>query len=192
MSQPPEGSTPVTPMWHRVVGSRGLQLLAGFVLLGWALGQWLEAAGGAEAWGERLGVLGPVFLVPAQSLAAFTPLLGEVIAVANAALYGFWGGSSISFAAWLLAAWVQYGIARRTARDFDFDATHARLPTWMQRFPIDHPLFLIGVRLPLGGPIVNTAAGAFGVSLWRHTWCAAIGIAPRAMFFSALASGLPG
>ncbi len=113
-----------------------------------------------------------------------------MIGVTNAALYGFWPGTAMSFTAWLLTALLQYGIARRTARDFDFDASYARLPGWLRRFPVDHPVFLIGVRLPLGGPIVNTAAGVFGVSLWRHTWCAAVGILPRAMFFAGLGVGL--
>jgi uncharacterized membrane protein YdjX (TVP38/TMEM64 family) len=140
--------------------------------------------------GEELGPLGIPILIPLQALAAFTPLFGEMIGVASAGLYGFWLGTAMSCAAWMLTALVQYGIARRTARDFDFDASLARLPAWLRRFPVDHPMFLIGVRLPLGGPIVNAAAGIFGVSLWRHTWCAAVGILPRAMFFAGLGIGL--
>ena len=178
------------PLWKRMTGSRGLQLLCLFVLLGFGLGRWLEDAGGAQAVGEKLGLLGVPILVPFQALAAFTPLLGEMIAGTNAALYGFWLGTGMSFAAWMLTAQLQYAIARRTARDFDFDATYARLPAWLRSFPVDHPVFLIGVRLPLGGPIVNTAAGVFGVSLWRHIWCAAIGILPRALFFASLGVGL--
>jgi uncharacterized membrane protein YdjX (TVP38/TMEM64 family) len=178
------------PLWKRIATSRGLQLLGIFVLLGGGLGLWLRGAGGAEAVGRDLGALAIPLLIPAQSLAAFTPLFGEMIAGANAALYGFWLGTGMSFVAWMLTAQLQYGIARRTARDFDFDATYARLPAWLRRFPVDHPVFLIGARLPFGGPIVNTAAGVFGVSLWRHTWCAALGILPRAMFFASLGVGL--
>ena len=176
------------PLWKRVRDSRGLQLLSVFVLLGFGLGAWLEGTGGAQAVGEKLGLIGVPILIPVQALAAFTPLFGEMIAGANAALYGFWLGTGMSFAAWMLTAQLQYGIARRTAQDFDFDATYAR--RWLRRILDADPLFLIGVRLPLGGPIVNTAAGVFGVSLWRHTWCAAIGILPRAMFFTSLGVGL--
>jgi uncharacterized membrane protein YdjX (TVP38/TMEM64 family) len=178
------------PLWKRAAGSRGIQLLCLFVLLGLGLGRWLDDAGGAQSVGEGLGLLGVPTLISVQIVAAFTPVFGEMIAGANAALYGFWPGTGMSFVAWMLTAHLQYGIARRTARDFDFDATYARLPAWLRRFPVDHPVFLIGVRLPFGGPIVNAAAGAFGVSLWRHTWCAAIGILPRAMFFAGLGVGL--
>lgn len=140
--------------------------------------------------GEELGPLGIPVLITGQALAAFVPLFGEMIGVANAGLYGFWLGTAMNFAAWMATALIQYGIARRTARDFDFDASFARLPGWLRRFPVGHPMFLIGVRLALGGPIVNTAAGIFDVSLWRHAWCAAVGILPRAMLFASLGIGL--
>jgi uncharacterized membrane protein YdjX (TVP38/TMEM64 family) len=179
-----------SPVWRRVLASQGLRLAAGLAVFAWILHRWLEASGGPEALVGRYGMLAAAVLVPVQAVVTFVPLLGEMIALTNAALYGFWLGALLSWVAWMLTSLLQYGVVRGTAADFDLEATYQRLPQWMRRFPVSHPVFLIGVRIPFGGPIVNTAAGAFGVPLWRHLWCAAIGIAPRAMFFAGLAVGV--
>jgi uncharacterized membrane protein YdjX (TVP38/TMEM64 family) len=177
------------PIWRRILASRGLQLAGGLGAFAWILHRWLEWGGGPEALTARYGLLAAAILVPVQAVVTFVPLLGEMIAMTNAALYGFWLGSLLSWVAWMATSLLQYGVVRRTVSEFDLDATYERLPRWMRRFPAGHPVFLIGVRIPFGGPIVNTAAGVFGVPLWRHVWCAAVGIAPRAMFFAGLAVG---
>jgi uncharacterized membrane protein YdjX (TVP38/TMEM64 family) len=177
------------PTWRRILASRGLQFAGGLAAFAWILHRWLEASGGPEVLTDRYGLLAAAILVPVQAIVAFVPLLGEMIALTNAALYGFWLGALLSWVAWMAASVLQYGVVRRTVSDFDLDATYQRLPRWMRRFPVSHPVFLIGVRIPFGGPIVNTAAGVFRVSLWRHLWCAAVGIAPRAMFFAGLGVG---
>jgi uncharacterized membrane protein YdjX (TVP38/TMEM64 family) len=177
------------PLWRRILASRGLRLAAGLAAFAWILHRWLEAGGGPEALTARYGMQAAAVLVPVQAVVTFVPLLGEMIALTNAALYGFWLGALLSWIAWMATSLLQYGVVRRTVSDFDLEATYDRLPRWMRRFPVSHPVFLIGVRIPFGGPIVNTAAGFFGVSLWRHVWCAAVGIAPRAMFFAGLAVG---
>jgi uncharacterized membrane protein YdjX (TVP38/TMEM64 family) len=167
-----------------------MQSIVGLGVVSLLLVHALGSAGGAESLLDRLGMRAALVLVPIQALASFMPVSGETLAVANGALFGFWPGSLLSWGAWMLTSWLQYGVIRRTARDFDLDAHLGRLPDWLRRLPVDHPVFLIGVRIPFGGPIVNTAAGAFGVPLWRHSWCAAIGIAPRAMFFAGVGVGI--
>lgn len=178
------------PLWRRILASQGLRLAAGLAAFAWILHRGLEAGGGPETLTARYGMLAAAILVPIQAVVTFVPFLGEMIALTNAALYGFWLGALLSWVAWMLTSLLQYGVVRRTAADFDLEATYRRLPRWMRRFPVSHPVFLIGVRIPFGGPIVNTAAGAFGVPLWRHLWCAALGIAPRAMFFAGVAVGV--
>ena len=177
------------PVWRRILVSQGLRFAGGLAAFAWILHCWLETSGGPETLVARHGMLAAAILVPVQAIIAFVPLLGEMIAMTNAALYGFWLGALLSWIAWMAASVLQYGVVRRTISDFDLDATYQRLPRWMRRFPVSHPVFLIGVRIPFGGPIVNTAAGVFGVPLWRHLWCAAVGIAPRAMFFAGLGVG---
>jgi hypothetical protein len=185
------GSGPASrPLWRRMLGSRGLQALVGLLVFGLLLARWLDWIGGVEPLRERFGVHVAALVIPVHAVVSFVPLSGEMIAVANGLLFGFWLGSLFTWTAWMLTSLLQYAVVRRTARDFDFDTRHARLPAWLRSFPVDHPVFLIGVRVPFGGPIVNSAAGAFGVPLWRHTWCAAIGVAPRALFFAGIASGL--
>ncbi len=175
-------------LWRRVLASRGVHALAGLLVAGLILARFVEGGEGVASLHARFGARAGLVLVPVQALLSFAPVSGEVMAVAHGALFGFWLGSLFNWTAWMLASWLQYAAIRRTARDFDFDARHARLPRWLRRLPVDHPLFLIGVRIPFGGPIANAAAGAFGVSAWRHTWCAAVGNAPRAMFFAGLAA----
>ena len=91
----------------------------------------------------------------------------------------------MAWVGWMLAAFLQYELMRRTAEDFDFSGVQARMPSWLARFPVDHPAFLIvGRWLPAGSHIVNSAAGALGVPLWRHAWCSAIAIIPMALTVS--------
>jgi uncharacterized membrane protein YdjX (TVP38/TMEM64 family) len=173
-------------LFRRLLASRGVHALLGLLVVALVLARF--ASGDVAALRVRFGVMAGLVLVPLQALISFAPVSGEAMAVANGALFGFWLGSTWNWLAWMLAAWLQYAAIRRTARDFDFEARSARLPRWLRNLPADRPLFLIGVRILFGGPIPNAAAGAFGVSAWRHTWCAAVGNAPRAMFFAGLAA----
>lgn len=168
---------------------RGLGLLAGLLVASWVVARALEAAGGAEAVVAPLGAMGPLVLGALHALVAFTPFLGETLAVANALLYGLWGGAAISWCAWMVTSALQYEAVRLSLVDLDLDGATARLPAALRRVPMHHPLFLIGVRIPFGGPLANAAAAAAGVSLGRHLACAAVGIAPRALFFASLAAG---
>jgi uncharacterized membrane protein YdjX (TVP38/TMEM64 family) len=173
-------------LWRRALASRGVQSLAGLLAVALVLAHQVESGDGIAELHARFGARAALALVPVQALVSFAPVSGEVMATANGVLFGFWLGSLWNWLAWLGTAWLQYAAIRRSARDLDFAASPARLPRWLRRLPVDHPLFLIGVRIAFGGPIPNTAAAAFGVSPWRHTWCAAVGNAPRAMFFAGL------
>ncbi len=181
----------IAPLWRRIVTSRGVQLIAATVLLGGLLVMWIDAMGGVEGVRDRFGWYTAVILVPVQALVAVSPIPSEVVALPSSAIHGFTLGAILNWIAWMLAAMLQYALARRTAQDFDFDGALDRLPGWLRRYPVDHPAFLIGVRqLPWGAHVTNSAAGAFRVSLWRHIWCAAIGIVPGALLISALGNEL--
>jgi hypothetical protein len=89
----------------------------------------------------------------------------------------------------MIAAWVEFALLRRAVKSMAWDESASWMPAWLRRMPADHPLFLIAGRwVPMGGHVVNFA-GAARATFWRHTWCAAIGIVPVAVFFSALANG---
>ncbi len=147
--------------------------------------------GGAEVFRERFGPAAVLVIVPVQAVVAVSPFPSEILALGTSALYGFWGGALLAWCAWFLAAFLQYFVVQRTARDFDFDRVRRRLPRWLRELPVSHPAFLIlGRWFPYGAHIVNSAAGAYGVALTRHAWCAGVSIVPPALLISAVANGL--
>ena len=173
------------PLWRRIASSRGIQLIALVMLLGWLFYSWIDALGGTAAFRDRFGVAAVAILVPVQAVVAVSPFPSEVLVAANSSIFGFWPGAAMAWVGWMLAAFIQYGLVRRTADDFDFTGMMARMPARLRRFPVDHPGFLIlGRWLPAGSHIVNSAAGAYGVPLWRHAWCSAIAIVPKALVVS--------
>ena len=184
-------SEPIPQRWRTLLRSRGLRLILILLVCAGALVAWLDWAGGPEALRSRLGPSAPAFFVPVQAIVAVSPFPSEVVAIAITSIYGFWIGSALAWCGWFLAAFLQYFVARRTARDFDFERARARLPGWLNRFPVEHPAFLILARyVPWGPHLVNSAAGVYGVSLFRHGWCAALSIVPQALLISAIGNGL--
>ena len=181
----------VSPSSPRVGKRRypGLLVLGALVVAAWLTTVVLDCVGGAETVGQGLGLAAALVLVPLQAILSVTPFPGEAIAFVTCRLYGFWLGTLLSWLAWMLGAFLQYGVARRLAVDWNLELE--KLPAWLKRFPACHPGFLVlGRFLPGGFHIVNSAAGAFRVPLWRHAWCAAVGIAPFALIISALANAI--
>ncbi|OFV87173.1 MAG: hypothetical protein A3J75_00585 [Acidobacteria bacterium RBG_16_68_9] len=185
------GSVPERPLWRRLAGSPAVQLLLAMVVLGGALVYWIESAGGVTALRDRFGLFTAVIVVPVHAIVAISPFPSEVIAFGNGVLYGVWKGTLLSWLGWMLAAGTNYALVRRAAADVNLDPAFARLPRWLRRFPVPHPIFLIAGRwIPYGPQLISTAAGAFRVPFWRFCWCTGVSIAPVALFFAALASGL--
>jgi uncharacterized membrane protein YdjX (TVP38/TMEM64 family) len=177
----------------RLAASRGVRLIVTFLLAGWLLVWGVDRLGGPVAVRDLLGPSAPLFLIPIHAVVAVSPFPSEVLAVGFTPMYGFWGGAALGWTGWFVAAFLQYYVARRTARDFDFEHARSRLPRWLAALPADHPAFLIIARwLPWGPHLVNSAAGVYGVPLSRHAWCAALSIIPHALFVSAVGEGLFG
>lgn len=177
--------------WHRAVHSPGLLGIVAVVALGGVLAAWMRSYGGAELMREHLGPFAALFIIPLQAVVAVSPFPSEVIALMTSAFYGFWGGALLAWCAWFAAAFLQYELVRRTARDFDFERARRRFPKRLRDLPVSHPAFLIvGRWLPYGAHVVNSAAGAYGVPLPRHAWCAAVSIVPPALAISGLANQL--
>ncbi len=177
--------------FRSAIRSRGVQLLVGTVVFAYLLLRGLYEMGGPAAVEARFGWATAGVLIPVQALVAVSPMPGELVALANSAVYGFWLGFVFNWIGWMLAAFLEYGLFHRLARDFDADRAFARLPEWLRRFPVEHPLFqIVGRFLPYGGHLVGVSSGAFRVPLWRYGWCAALGLVPGALLISALANGL--
>ncbi len=179
--------------WRRAVRSKGVRLIFLLLVLGALFVYLLKSLGGPEAIRDRMGYSAAALIVPIQAVVAVSPFPSEIVAIGTTAIYGFWFGAVIAWLGWFVAAFLQYYVARRTARDFDFERARSRLPKWISRFPVEHPAFLILARLvPWGPHLVNSAAGVYGISLKRHGWCAAVSIVPQALFISAVGNGLFG
>lgn len=174
-----------------VARSRGLQALALSFAIAVAVLLWVDSIGGPIAVRDRYGLWAPVLSFAFHTAVELTPF-GDVLpwGFANGALYGWAMGTLVTWAAWVASAGLQYGIARRTASDFDLDRRREKLPRWLRSLPLDHAAFLILARwVPMGGPIANVAAGVLGVRAHRLLACAAIGAAPPAVFVAGVGAG---
>jgi uncharacterized membrane protein YdjX (TVP38/TMEM64 family) len=121
-----------------------------------------------------------------------TPVPSDFISIANGAAYGFLLGTGLSWLGWWLAALAEFGLGWWARKDFDLTTSLDRLPDWLRRFPVGHPVFLIGARqVPwLGGHITSFVPGAAGVGLRRYVWCSAIAIVPGAIVMAGIGAGL--
>ena len=179
---------------QRLVRSRGVQSAVGALLLGGLIVVGVHLLGGPQGIRARFGLLAPAVWIPLQVVVHVTPV-GDFVpwAVLNGSMFGLWLGALTTWLSWMGSASVQYAIGRRTARDFGWSLETARLPAWLRRLPIDHPLFLIVARwFPLMAGPINLTAGAARVPFGRVLWCTAVGIVPQTLFLAAIGVGILG
>jgi uncharacterized membrane protein YdjX (TVP38/TMEM64 family) len=176
----------------RAAHSPTLYALAGLLILGVILYRWVASLGGLEAFRESYGAVAPLVTVPIHIVIAITPIPADFISIANGAIYGFAMGTALSWLGWWIGGLAEFGLGWRARKDFELDRSMDRMPGWLRRFPIDHPVFLIGARqIPwLGGHLTSFVPGAAGVSLRRYLWCSAIAIVPGSVVMAAIGAGL--
>lgn len=168
----------------------GPLLVVAFLVGAFFVHRWMESIGGPAVLTERLGLAAPVALLGIQATLAAAPFPSELVALASSATYGWAIGALITWAGWTIGSMIQYGLARRSTADVSLDDRLARVPAWLKRFPIDHPVFLICVRwLPMGYHLANVAAGARRIPALRQLWIAALGSIPGAMIWAAIGAG---
>jgi uncharacterized membrane protein YdjX (TVP38/TMEM64 family) len=181
---------PPPPLAHRILRSRGLVGLLVVCAGAWLLLQMIAAFGGPEAVRTRFGLGAAVLLVPVQAVVAVSPFPSEVIALAEGAIYGFAIGWALAWAGWCLGAALEYFLYRRIAGELG-GGSRERLPAWLRRFPVQHPVFLVLGRLvPFGNHAVNALAGSCGVPFGRFAWASAVAFLPFSALIAAIASGL--
>jgi len=148
--------------------------------------------GGTKGLWVELGWWAPAASVPLHALVCLSPFPSDVIALANGAVYGPWFGALFGWTGWYTAAWIRFALGRRAGRELPIDRWWRRLPKWLQRIPIRHPVFLILSRyIPyVGGEIATLVPGARGVPAWRFAWCTALAIAPYALLLSFLGQAI--
>jgi uncharacterized membrane protein YdjX (TVP38/TMEM64 family) len=186
---------PPSPTTGRaLLRSRGLQSALGAFAVGVLVVGWVHLEGGPEGIRARYGLAAPLVWIPMQVVVHVTPL-GDFVpwSVLNGSMFGLWLGTFATWLSWMGSASVQYAIGRRTAQDLDWEAKVARLPAWLRRLPLGHPVFLIVARsFPLMAAPINVAAGAARVPFVRVLWCTAVGVFPPALFLAAVGVGLIG
>lgn len=166
-------------------------LVVAFLIGAVILERWVDAIGGPPELIRRYGLAAPAVMVGVQAALAAAPFPSELFALVSAATYGWAIGSVMTWAGWTIGSMIQYGLARRSASDVSLDAAVAKVPAWLRRFPIDHPVFLIVVRwLPMGFHLANVAAGARRVPATRQLWIAAVGSIPGAVMWAGIGAGV--
>jgi uncharacterized membrane protein YdjX (TVP38/TMEM64 family) len=169
----------------------GPLLVLAFLIAAFFAHGWLQQMGGPRALVDRCGVGAPIAMVGVQAALAAAPFPSELVALASSATYGWALGALMTWVGWTIGSMIQYALARRSAADVSLDAKLARVPAWLKRFPIDHPVFLVCVRwLPMGYHLANVAAGARRVSPWRQLWVAALGSIPGAIIWAGIGAGV--
>lgn len=175
----------------RLFRSTSFYLIVGILLSGAAATRWLSDHDPAE-FQETLGVGAIPVTLTLHVVLAVSPFPSDLIAIASGAIYGFVLGFCLSWTGWFIASLLEFGLGRRARQDFELDQGLRRAPKWLRRFPVDHPVFLIGVRqVPwLGMHVGSFLPGAAGVRIGRFLWCTAIGIIPGSVLMTALGAGL--
>lgn len=176
----------------RLLRSPSFYLLFIVIVIGTIVGGWLVANYGPAVVRESLGSWAPLVTVPVHVIVALSPIPSDVISIANGAVYGFVWGVALSWLGWWIAAILEFGLGYRVRADFQFDKHTGRIPKWLRRFPVEHPVYLIAARqIPwAGGHLTSFIPGASGVSLRRFLWCSAIAVIPGAIVMSAIGAGL--
>lgn len=180
------------PLWKRIAASRFVWMAITVCVAGYGGYVWVESIGGPLVFRERFGHIAPLVSVPLQAIACISPFPSDLIAIANGTLYGFVLGSLCTWLSWWLAAQVQYLLGWQMRTDMDLASQTSRLPSWLRRFPVGHPVFLIGSRqIPWAGGHVSTLVpGAAGVNYHRYLWCSAVAVVPGSLLYAAIGVGL--
>jgi len=175
----------------RLFLSPTLYAIVGLLILASVLTKWL-ASHDPTTFRETFGAAAVAMTVSVHIVLAMTAFPADLISVANGAVYGLIFGTVLSCVGWWVAALLQFGLGRCARKDFDLANHSDRIPQWLQRLPIEHPLYLIGVRqVPwLGMHIGSFVPGAAGVKLPRFAWCSAIGVFPGSLIMTAIGAGI--
>ncbi len=125
---------------------------------------------------EFLRTLGPgsyplaILLFAVVASAPFS--VTDALAIMNGVIFGPLVGSIVNAIGLVIAAVAGYWLARRTSHLLQIDSNVQRLPSWVRRFRVGSPPFLLTLRmLPgLGGTLATQIAAALRVPMFVHVW----------------------
>ncbi len=122
---------------------------------------------------RSLGVLAYPLAIVVFAIVASAPFsVTDALAIMNGAIFGPLVGSIVNAIGLVLAALTGYWINRHASHMLDLDAYLERLPSWVKRFPVGSPAFLLSVRIipGFGGTVATASAAAFRIPVWVHVW----------------------
>ncbi|MDQ2908960.1 MAG: VTT domain-containing protein [Candidatus Eremiobacteraeota bacterium] len=128
---------------------------------------------GVEATLSRIGLAAYPLAVLIFAIVASAPFsVTDALAIMNGVIFGPFWGSVVNAVGLVVAALVGYAIARRTSHLLKIESNIARLPTWVKRFRVGSPPFLLTLRLVpgFGGTMATQIAAALRVPLFVHVW----------------------
>ena len=114
----------------------------------------------------------PIAIVLFAIVASAPFSVTDVLAIMNGVIFGPLWGSVVNAIGLVLAAIAGYAVARRTSGLLDLEANIERLPSWVRRFRVGSPQFLLTVRLlpGLGGTLATQVAAAMKVPIFVQVW----------------------
>ena len=96
----------------------------------------------------------------------------DALAIMNGAIFGPVVGTIVDTVGLVLAALLGYWINLHASKLFNLQESLHRLPSWVKRFPVGSPAFLLAVRVipGFGGTVATATAATFRVPIWVHVW----------------------
>jgi uncharacterized membrane protein YdjX (TVP38/TMEM64 family) len=127
----------------------------------------------AEHFLSSIGLLAYPLAVLLFTVVAAAPFsVTDALAVMNGVIFGPIKGSLVNAVGLVLAAFGSYALARRTSHLLELDKNMERLPSWVRRFRVGSPPFLLTVRVipGFGGTLATQIAAALRVPIFVHVW----------------------
>jgi uncharacterized membrane protein YdjX (TVP38/TMEM64 family) len=126
-----------------------------------------------EAAIRSIGIFAIPLAIAVFAVVASAPFsVTDALAIMNGALFGPIEGTFVDIVGLVLAAMLGYWINQRASHMLDLHEYLQRLPSWVKRFPVGSPAFLIAVRIipGFGGTVATATAATFKVPMWVHVW----------------------
>lgn len=122
---------------------------------------------------RSIGPLAYPLAIVIFALVASAPFsVTDALAIMNGAIFGPLYGSIVNAIGLVFAALLGYWVNRRASHMLDLHVYLARLPSWVKRFKVGSPAFLLSVRVipGFGGTVATATAAAFRIPVWVHVW----------------------
>ncbi len=157
----------MTAAWRRAEAA--LVFLVSFALAAFVI----KNKTAVEALLSTLGLAAYPLAILLFTVVASAPFsVTDALAIMNGVIFGPLWGSVVNAIGLVFAAMTGYAIARRTSGALEIEANIEKLPSWVRRFRVGSPQFLITLRLipGLGGTLATQIAAALRVPIFVQVW----------------------